>query len=146
MAARLALLLVVTATILIQAEQQQGNSECAKWCKDNFPRGHRCDCIRLAARAAGPCFECGPPAWATGHPEKKLCGGVCIDTSAGNANCGACGTTCSADQTCTAGVCVDNPPNPPHCIDPFVLCGNICVDTGADNGNCGTCGQTCSAD
>ena len=119
----------------------QAKSVCSQWCKENFPAGRGCNpCTSLANKSTGPCYECGPLSL---HPEKQLCGGVCIDTSADNTNCGSCGTTCSADQACTAGACVNNEP---ECKAPFVLCNGACIDTSTDNANCGSCGNICSAD
>ena len=34
-----------------------------------------------------------------------MCGGKCVDTQTDNANCGACGTACTAGTTCQAGAC-----------------------------------------
>ncbi|KAK4461700.1 hypothetical protein QBC42DRAFT_328958 [Cladorrhinum samala] len=134
MAARLALFLLATANVI------QAKSVCSQWCKENFPAGRGCNpCTSLANKSTGPCYECGPLSL---HPEKQLCGGVCIDTSADNTNCGSCGTTCSADQACTAGACVNNEP---ECKAPFVLCNGACIDTSTDNANCGSCGNICSA-
>src|SRR5487761_2081018 len=34
------------------------------------------------------------------------CNGTCVDLSSDPANCGACGTACSATQTCSGSACV----------------------------------------
>jgi hypothetical protein len=49
------------------------------------------------------------------------CGGKCVDASTDASNCGGCGVTCGAGQTC---------------------CGR-CVDLATDAANCGGCGQDC---
>jgi Stigma-specific protein, Stig1 len=35
----------------------------------------------------------------------KCCNGACISVTADNSNCGACGTMCTAGQSCVSGVC-----------------------------------------
>ncbi|MGI9253487.1 MAG: hypothetical protein ACR2J8_07065, partial [Thermomicrobiales bacterium] len=35
----------------------------------------------------------------------KACGGVCVDLSHSDANCGACGKTCGGGRTCQQGAC-----------------------------------------
>ncbi len=84
-----------------------------------------------AAPDAGPDVAC-----ATGQ---TLCAGACVDTATDNGNCGACGTTCPATQTCMAGACA------PMCAAGRTRCGSACVDTSSDNGNCGACGMACAA-
>ena len=37
-----------------------------------------------------------------------LCGGACVDTTSDDANCGACGKTCSGAQHCGGGTCRDS--------------------------------------
>jgi DNA-binding beta-propeller fold protein YncE len=37
------------------------------------------------------------------------CCGACADLTSDTNNCGACGTTCAAGQTCSGGVCVQGP-------------------------------------
>jgi hypothetical protein len=41
------------------------------------------------------------------------CDSGCVDLDADPANCGACGTTCGADQGCVDGSCIDAPDGPP---------------------------------
>ena len=33
------------------------------------------------------------------------CGGVCVDVTSNNANCGACGMACASGQSCVSGTC-----------------------------------------
>ena len=83
-----------------------------------------------AAAGAGPC--------ATGQ---SLCGGVCVDTSSSTTNCGVCGTTCAATETCVASACT--------CTTGLVRCRASCVNVSSDPMNCGACaasgGAVCPA-
>jgi hypothetical protein len=78
------------------------------------------------------------------------CDHVCVDMSSNVANCGACGTACSANNiatvTCTAGVC-DGTCNPGFADCDMNEQTNGCeVKTqGSDIMNCGGCGTICSA-
>ena len=36
---------------------------------------------------------------------KTTCGSSCVDLKSDNANCGKCGTACSATDTCAKGTC-----------------------------------------
>ena len=66
------------------------------------------------------------------------CDGTCRDLRTDPASCGACGTTCDADQVCAAGACVAT------CPSGTTACHSSCVDTATDVTNCGTCGTVCS--
>src|SRR6516225_8905873 len=56
----------------------------------------------------------------TGCPGAEVvCMARCIDVSADNANCGACGKVCGAGQSCSAGVC--------QCTGGLKACGDACV-------------------
>ena len=65
------------------------------------------------------------------------CDGLCaaLDTDANH--CGACGTSCAADQVCTAGACAACPASRTQCQDQ-------CADLGSDPFNCGACGHACT--
>ncbi|MDC0739897.1 MXAN_6577-like cysteine-rich protein [Polyangium mundeleinium] len=77
-----------------------------------------------------------PPACAGGTTS---CNGTCVNVAADAQNCGACGTTCSADETCSDGACVLD------CVSGQTTCGSTCVDTSKDLANCGACGNPCAA-
>lgn len=68
---------------------------------------------------------------------ETVCGGACVDTSTSTSNCGACGKSCAASETCTTGNC--------GCKTDFTRCDGTCTDTKTDNANCGTCGTACGA-
>jgi hypothetical protein len=53
-------------------------------------------------------------------------------------NCGACGTVCSDQDSCSAGKCQ------PRCPSGHSYCQYTCVNTQRDNSNCGDCGTVCS--
>lgn len=75
--------------------------------------------------------RCGCPAG------QMLCGGVCVDPSTDNTNCGGCATVCPMSQVCSAGSC--------GCRAGQTMCGMpaLCVDTQSDRNNCGACGTAC---
>ncbi|MDP1826087.1 MAG: hypothetical protein Q8L48_22670 [Archangium sp.] len=63
-----------------------------------------------------------------GRPASRCCAGTCVDTSINTANCGGCGLSCGANQTCqslevcaasepaaTSGRCTCNPATSPTC-------------------------------
>ncbi|WP_342382104.1 hypothetical protein NVS55_35105 [Myxococcus stipitatus] len=66
-----------------------------------------------------------------------VCGGTCVDTRGDSANCGACGTTCSASEVCQDGAC--------GCRAGTQACGGACVDTATDVAHCGACGTSCAS-
>ena len=65
------------------------------------------------------------------------CGGVCSDVKYDPTNCGACGKTCSAAETCIDGLCKVT------CQGGTMLCGNECVSTSFDPKHCGDCETAC---
>jgi stigma-specific protein Stig1 len=67
------------------------------------------------------------------------CGDECRDTLVDDANCGACGNPCRADQVCEAGVCKA------RCAPDRTFCTDRCADLGSDFFNCGGCGHACQS-
>ncbi|GEM_PF-1040999 len=68
---------------------------------------------------------------------QTLCSGQCVDLTSNDKNCGACGKTCVAPQTCVKGVCKL------VCSSGLTNCANNCVDLRSDEHNCGACGHIC---
>jgi hypothetical protein len=82
------------------------------------------------------------------------CAGTWTDTQIDSANCGTCGTRCSAIETCCDGRCVSRQANCGGCgsafacVPPQICCaredGSLrCVDSSADPDNCNGCDQQC---
>ncbi|HSK67930.1 MAG TPA: hypothetical protein VLA21_01580, partial [Candidatus Limnocylindria bacterium] len=59
------------------------------------------------------------------------CDGTCVDPQADEANCGACGATCSTNQVCQAGACFPKATCPAVqgglCIPSISFCGAQCA-------------------
>ena len=64
--------------------------------------------------------------------------GICANTTSDPANCGACGTVCTASQVCSMGKCALT------CFGGTTACGGSCVNTMNDGSNCGACGTACT--
>jgi hypothetical protein len=64
------------------------------------------------------------------------CDGACADLKTDANHCGACGTSCAADEVCSAGACAPCPPSRTQCLDQ-------CADLSSDPFNCGACGKIC---
>ena len=72
-----------------------------------------------------------------GCGELVACGSRCADLATDMANCGACGTTCSAiGEVCLSGVCT--------CPNGGTVCADACVDTDTDETHCGSCNAPCA--
>ena len=69
------------------------------------------------------------------------CSGQCVDISSDEANCGACGNSCSQFEECVSGTCTTI-----TCPTGTVFCGPDagCVDLSVDTSNCGGCGIQCN--
>jgi hypothetical protein len=65
-----------------------------------------------------------------------LCGGSCTALATDPANCGACGHSCAAGESCYGGAC--------FCPSGFNTCGSACADLASDPANCGACGAACA--
>ena len=66
-----------------------------------------------------------------------LCGSTCCNLATDVNNCGACGNTCAAGQSCVSGACRL------VCPSGQTACGSTCVDTNSNGANCGSCGNNC---
>lgn len=75
------------------------------------------------------------------------CGGVCADVAADPANCGTCGSVCSAGDTCSGGACVTGAVSDIDldacAAQGLTNCGGVCANTLYDNNHCGACGSSC---
>lgn len=79
-------------------------------------------------------LQCAP---GFGNCNNDFCGDGC-EVLLGNdpANCGACGHSCEAGQTCHKGTCL--------CPAGTTNCDGSCVDLVTDAANCGQCGYACA--
>lgn len=80
------------ATTVAATPQGEGNSVCAKWCKDNCPDHGKC--TSDAAKGGGYCYECGPKKPNT-KKSWEFCKDKCCDTYNDKDNCGKCGNKVS---------------------------------------------------
>src|SRR5687767_14016379 len=84
-----------------------------------------------AAPEAAPAPTCP-----TGQTECVSGGTASCKTLASDpANCGACGRTCSAGQSCIGGQC--------QCPSGTASCSGSCVDLKSNASHCGACGIAC---
>lgn len=121
-------------------------------CDGNLTNG----CETIPSMDVVNCGGCGMTCQSFPHTAPSLCvGGVCsfgcgagyancdglvsngceVSTATDPMNCGACGRTCGAGQTCAGGVCLCPSGQPP--------CGGACPNLATDNDNCGACGVAC---
>jgi hypothetical protein len=70
-------------------------------------------------------------------PGLTRCGRACVDLGADPANCGSCGTVCTAERSCINGSCLGS------CEPGFTPCNSGCADLNSDSINCGRCGAIC---
>ena len=86
-----------------------------------------------------PCLHCGPDKVCRNNmcvcpSNKTLCGNICVNLSNNRSHCGACGNSCSINETCTDGV-------PTACPGNQRACNNQCVSIYNNPNNCGQCGR-----
>lgn len=130
-------------------------TECKKLDSDSDNCGACDNACKAPLELADPAWICGPGAspanttWVCetsacaldckpgyGNCNKNLCLDGCeIDLATDPGNCGSCGHTCDAGQTCAGGTCL--------CPPGQTNCGDICVDLTNDVTNCGRCGNYC---
>lgn len=65
-----------------------------------------------------------------------VCNGSCVDVRSDRRHCGACGSACAGDMTCTAGTCA--------CPSGRAFCLGACRDLSTDNDHCGACFRECT--
>jgi hypothetical protein len=106
--------------------------------------GTTCDPSKVCSR--GQCNDICTPAQ-TACP---LSGGneggpgvFCVNTKTDNANCGACGKACPAEQTCAAGSCKSLCSAGQTGCMPDGGGAPYCVSIQSDDSNCGACGHAC---
>ncbi|MDP3275333.1 MAG: hypothetical protein Q8Q09_09080 [Deltaproteobacteria bacterium] len=88
----------------------------------------------VTAAAPVTCFSaCESPA--------SGCGGLCVNLRSDARNCGACGVTCAAMESCVMGACAAIA----MCTAPSVRCAAACADLQTDTRHCGSCGNACPA-
>jgi hypothetical protein len=95
------------------------------------------------AAAAGLAWlvGCGNPVVGHGCPaDATLCGTSCVDLWTDHDNCGACGHTCTDDQTCSGGSC-----RGVICDLGEIPCDGVCIDPRTDAAHCGACRHACPA-
>lgn len=81
-----------------------------------------------------------PVAVSCGIATYGRCGDTCVDLRSDEANCGRCGTQCTAvGEQCNAGVCACSASNQQ-------VCNSRCTDVRSDDSNCGRCGNACTGD
>jgi hypothetical protein len=68
----------------------------------------------------------------------SMCGAGCVSTSASDANCGACGTSCPSATYCASSACAA------VCNSGRVFCTDHCATLASDTSDCGTCGHACA--
>src|SRR5438094_10234010 len=73
---------------------------------------------------------------------KKTCGGVCIDVTIDNKNCGDCGKTCGETTACVAGACTAVGCTKDEVSCPDGKCANLLTDAN----HCGDCTTKCGLD
>ncbi len=75
--------------------------------------------------------------------DASCCNGQCVNTEQNVANCGECGSSCSATvaNECSFGLCRCS--GGPECQAGDACCGDGCADLSTSASNCGACGVQC---
>jgi len=85
--------------------------------------------------------NCGQTVYINGMGTQSV--NKCTDTSKDSANCGSCGTKCTALQFCSGGICKANTISTIGIQSQVTYFVNI--DTQSDPNNCGSLGHACAA-
>ncbi|TNE46593.1 MAG: hypothetical protein EP343_23615 [Deltaproteobacteria bacterium] len=91
--------------------------------------------VQLRCANQGP-----PPVTPQCSGEEVLCNETCTSTKTDVNHCGACGTSCSANEICKDGACEPKT----TCATGQAQCKSGCTDLQTDANHCGTCGTACS--
>jgi hypothetical protein len=100
-------------------------------------------CVPVGGSPDGGAPNCTGTAKPCQGPNGTL---FCANIVSDPANCGGCGVSCPANQTCNNAACT--PTQTTTCTDPLLLCKDpngtpSCIDPRLDNNNCGACGKVC---
>ena len=79
-----------------------------------------------------------------------LCSDHCTSLATDPANCGVCGHSCAAGESCNGGACSCDATACGGASwegrrSAGTVCGDACVDLASDAANCGACGNACAA-
>lgn len=125
-------------------ECDDDESICSNACVDLRSNNAHCGscgngCANDQFCEAGSCVDSPDPEPDPDQCEdnESVCGDSCVDTDVDDEHCGSCGNSCSMDQSCDAGACVD------LCGAGEMMCSNACIDVSSDEDHCGSCGNSC---
>ena len=100
-----------------------------------------CNRACTAANGTATCAAgaCGVGSCSAGYAncDGDATNGCEVATANNVQHCGACGTACPANGTCSGGTCA--------CPFGTTMCGATCASLGRDTANCGSCGRACAA-
>jgi hypothetical protein len=112
-----------------------GANQYCEYGECTCPDGQECD-NNVCIPGGASCCPDAPNGYCVA-PDRDCCGSSCTNKSEDPNNCGDCGTTCSADQTCAQGKCTCTTLALPD------ACPSGCVNFGNDPNNCGGCNIVC---
>jgi len=126
---------------------------CANGCTDINTDPNNCSQCGFACTTGDTCVNgnCTAPASCNGGPVctglEQCCKSGCTDIDTDPANCGGCGMTCAAADTCVGGLCKAPAScnGGPVCTGSEQCCQSGCTNIDTDPANCGGCSQPCAA-
>jgi hypothetical protein len=83
--------------------------------------------LRLVAATLALSCSSTPPQ-ANCHSPKVACGTACVDVTADDGNCGACGNACATTEACAAGSCLTKVCAKTSCSGVEVCVNDVCTD------------------